>query len=114
MANTHLLRYQTVDTAYTVQTTDRCDTPTGSFPFIMYSPNKNQSKPIAKQFYCVNGPCRSKGENYWDRTGPAGGPEVLDASATQVLEFNKEFNTTWFVEDEFDGAISAGLKPLPS
>jgi hypothetical protein len=62
-----------VYTAYTVQNVDGCNNPMGK-PFVIESPNTNQDLQYARQFYCVDGPCRSVGEGYWDKTGPAGGP----------------------------------------
>ena len=39
--------------------------------YVMFSPNVDNK---GGQFYCVVGTCRSRGENYWDKSGRAGGP----------------------------------------
>ena len=44
-----------------------------------------------------------------DKSGPAGGPEALDAPAQQVLEYDSEVNHKWGVSDEYNGGISKGL-----
>lgn len=74
---TAILRYQTVNTAYTVEMTATCGPGMGGTQSIMRAPNTDQSKPIAKQFYCVEGPCGEVGVGYWEANGPAGGPDVL-------------------------------------
>jgi hypothetical protein len=38
---------------------------------VIKSPNVNNK---GGEYYCVVGTCRSKGEQYWDNTGRAGGP----------------------------------------
>ncbi|KAH7129219.1 hypothetical protein EDB81DRAFT_661255 [Dactylonectria macrodidyma] len=66
--------YNTAHTAYTVQNVmyNTCGTSyTSSGPFVMYSPNENNR---GGGYYCVIGTCRSQGDNYWDKTGRAGGP----------------------------------------
>jgi hypothetical protein len=79
----------------------------------MFSPNKQQEFPWAKEFYCVNGDgCRAKGANYWDRSGPAGGPESLDVSAQQVRDYDNKLTEFWGVSDEYNGGISKGLHTL--
>ena len=75
--NKYYCRYQTAYTAYAVQNVDGCNNPT-SDPFVIQSPNTNQDN--AAQFYCVDGPCRSNGEGYWDRTGPVGRIYISRAS----------------------------------
>ncbi|KAF7557609.1 hypothetical protein G7Z17_g542 [Cylindrodendrum hubeiense] len=40
-------------------------------PYVMYSPN-DQNR--GGGYYCVVGTCRSQGDQYWDKTGRAGGP----------------------------------------
>ncbi|KAH6888424.1 hypothetical protein B0T10DRAFT_488155 [Thelonectria olida] len=66
--------YNTAHTAYTVQNYDRnvCGTSnTNGGPYVMYSPNDKNS---GGGYYCVIGTCRSQGDQYWDKTGRAGGP----------------------------------------
>ncbi|KAL6410603.1 hypothetical protein AUP68_07030 [Ilyonectria robusta] len=43
-----------------------------SDPVIVKSPNSDNR---GGGYYCVIGTCRAKGDNYWDNTGPAGGPQ---------------------------------------
>ncbi|KAF9761351.1 hypothetical protein IL306_003848 [Fusarium sp. DS 682] len=65
--------YNIAHTAYTVQdvTTNPCTGSKESSPYVMFSPNENNS---GGGYYCVVGTCRSKGEGYWDYNGRAGGP----------------------------------------
>ncbi|RDW63648.1 hypothetical protein BP6252_11193 [Coleophoma cylindrospora] len=69
--------YNTAHTAYTVQNAlvYECDgiasKPNGP-SFVMFSPNANN---IGGGYYCVVGTCRYKGASYWDKSGPAGGPQ---------------------------------------
>jgi hypothetical protein len=39
--------------------------------YVMFSPNIDNK---GGNYYCVVGTCRSQGENYWDKSGRAGGP----------------------------------------
>ncbi|KAF4214893.1 hypothetical protein CNMCM8980_000928 [Aspergillus fumigatiaffinis] len=67
--------YNTAHTAYTVRNTlrNRC---TGYAPdnygpdYVMFSTNIGNK---GGHCYCVVGTCRSQGENYWDKSGRAGG-----------------------------------------
>ncbi|GIJ84868.1 hypothetical protein Asppvi_003719 [Aspergillus pseudoviridinutans] len=66
--------YNTAHTAYTVQNWEEnvCTSPTQSGdPYVMFSPNQNNA---GGGYYCVVGTCRSEGQGYWDKSGPAGGP----------------------------------------
>jgi hypothetical protein len=70
--------YKTAHTAVTVKnyatTLAICGNPSTiiSDPIIVKSPNEDNR---GGGYYCVIGTCRSKGDNYWDNSGPAGGPE---------------------------------------
>ncbi|GAQ40516.1 hypothetical protein AtubIFM55763_001444 [Aspergillus tubingensis] len=67
--------YNTAHTAYTVQNGlyNVCTgfNPNNGAGFVMFSPNQNNK---GGGYYCVIGTCRSQGQNYWDKSGPAGGP----------------------------------------
>ncbi|GKZ31583.1 hypothetical protein AbraIFM66950_000158 [Aspergillus brasiliensis] len=67
--------YNTAHTAYTVQNGlyNVCTgfNPNNEAGFVMFSPNQNNK---GGGYYCVIGTCRSQGQNYWDKSGPAGGP----------------------------------------
>ncbi|KAL4894784.1 hypothetical protein BDV59DRAFT_164140 [Aspergillus ambiguus] len=67
--------YNTAHTAYTVQNGlyNQCTgfSPNKDASFVMFSPNQNNK---GGGFYCVIGTCRSQGQNYWDKSGRAGGP----------------------------------------
>lgn len=66
--------YNVAHTAYTVsnKVTDGCNgISQNGDPFILYSPNQNN---VGGSEYCVIGPCRNKGDSYWNYNGPAGGP----------------------------------------
>ncbi|RDH22323.1 hypothetical protein M747DRAFT_369046 [Aspergillus niger ATCC 13496] len=67
--------YNTAHTAYTAQNGlyNVCTgfNPNNDAGFVMFSPNQNNK---GGGFYCVIGTCRSQGQNYWDKSGPAGGP----------------------------------------
>lgn len=73
--DTVCLWYNTAHTAYTVENGlyNQCTgfNPSNTGNFVMFSPNQNNK---GGQFYCVIGTCRSQGQNYWDKSGPAGGP----------------------------------------
>ncbi|PYH66916.1 uncharacterized protein BO88DRAFT_445315 [Aspergillus vadensis CBS 113365] len=67
--------YNTAHTAYTVQNGpyNLCTgfNPNNGAGFVMFSPNQNNK---GGGYYCVIGTCRSQGQYYWDKSGPAGGP----------------------------------------
>ena len=100
-----IIRYQTVNTAYTVVMTSGCGPGRSGKQSVMHAPNQNQNRPYAKQFYCVNGPCRSNGQGYWETNGPAGAPEVLDSTTAQVNAFNEAHNTNHFVDEIFNAGL---------
>ncbi|RSL82000.1 hypothetical protein CEP51_005430 [Fusarium floridanum] len=66
--------YNTAHTAYTVRETAR-NSCGGSYtargPYILFSPNEQNR---GGGYYCVIGTCRSQGDEYWDKSGRAGGP----------------------------------------
>ncbi|KAH6962674.1 hypothetical protein BKA56DRAFT_698738 [Ilyonectria sp. MPI-CAGE-AT-0026] len=70
--------YNTAHTAVTVRNylskLAPCENPVTvvSDPVIVKSPNSDNR---GGGYYCVIGTCRAKGDNYWDKTGPAGGPQ---------------------------------------
>lgn len=70
--------YNTAHTAVTVRNYVSQLAPCGnpvtivSDPVIVKSPNSDNR---GGGYYCVIGTCRAKGDNYWDNTGPAGGPQ---------------------------------------
>lgn len=68
--------YNTAHTAYTVRKAfNDCRTGKQSFsePYTISSPNLFNA---GGGQYCVVGACRHEGANYWDRSGPAGGPDI--------------------------------------
>lgn len=62
--------YNTAHTAYTVQNWQ--DNASTGNPDVMFSPKNKHND--GKSYYCVVGTCRSMGQGYWDKSGPAGGP----------------------------------------
>ncbi|KAJ4127885.1 hypothetical protein NW768_008165 [Fusarium equiseti] len=63
--------YSTAHTAYTVKklTSNPCTGTTKYGPYIIFSPNKQNR---GGGYYCVNGACRAKDDEYWDYNGRAG------------------------------------------
>ncbi|KAJ5601795.1 hypothetical protein N7510_011329 [Penicillium lagena] len=66
--------YNTAHTAYTVENVEYyCGGPEPPGPpFVLFSPNSDN---VGGGYYCVVGTCRSQGSQYWDYSGPAGGPQ---------------------------------------
>jgi hypothetical protein len=94
---TAIISYETVNTAYTVGMIATCGPGLSGKQSVMHAPNSDQSKPIAKQFYCVEGPCVAVGTAYWDANGPAGGPEVL----APAIELANAYNNAGHVPNLF-------------
>ncbi|KAH3905284.1 hypothetical protein HBI56_209680 [Parastagonospora nodorum] len=67
--------YNTAHTAYTVYDVKTDITCAGTLgkTYVMKSPNEG-NRGVIDDHYCVIGTCRKKGDQYWDNTGPAGGP----------------------------------------